>query len=187
MSLCLITPIKDAVMGPCHASIVSFAAKYAATNRRFEHRTIWLCSDLPDARAALVEEAIKTNCEHTLFVDDDMTFKYIDFAHLLDAQVDVVSGLYRKKDPNPMYVGMPVNPENKNGELIEMEHIGLGFALFKTSVLKDIVKKYGNQPFLPLPGMAEDASLCFRYREMGGKIWLHPQVKLGHVGLTIFS
>lgn len=182
MSLCLITPIKDQMMGPTHASVVAFATAYVQSGKRFEHKTSWLCSDLPHARALLLSEALKTDPDHILFIDDDMTFSPQNVFDLLSANVDAVSCVYRKKTPVKEHVGTPLPQGETQGPLIEMERIGLGVALFKTKSLRKCLESQGDKPFQPYPGFDDAESFSLRYRESGSRIWLHTGVKCGHIG-----
>lgn len=52
------------------------------------------------ARNALAHEFLKTPCSHLLFVDADIGFRSGDIIKMIRADVDVIAGVYPKKDIN---------------------------------------------------------------------------------------
>jgi hypothetical protein len=35
--------------------------------------------------------------------------------------------------------------------------------------------------------MGEDYAFCRRWTDMGGKVWVNPEIKMGHVGYKTFQ
>lgn len=192
MSLCIITPIKDSCPGPARDAAIDFATEYTfRTGKRLQRRSTWLSSHLARSRTVLTREALLTNCEHILFLDDDITFSPEDVFSLLNANEDFISGIYHHRKPNGDITGRPVeNPEQK-GSLLDMQFVGLGFSLIKRTALEKLINIYGEALFeFAFDGervRGEDELFCERWRKLGGRIWLHTDVKLGHVGPCIFN
>ena len=56
----------------------------------------------------------------------------------------------------------------------------------KTSVLFDVMAIHGDL-FSPINGLGEDLSFCHRARSIGYKIYVDPEIKLGHCGHYIVT
>jgi len=94
--------------------------------------------------------------------------------------------------------------------LIEVEYGATGFMLIKREVLENMIKYYPETKYIPeiyddikykgLPKYAlfdtmiyedkylsEDYTFCHRWQQMGGKIYVDPQIVLDHVGTYTFK
>lgn len=189
-SLCITTPIKQAIMGPSHVSVVDLAVRYTEQGGKVHHKTTWLASNLAEARGKLLEHALQTGAERILMVDDDIVFSAEDALTLiaLDRGDDIVSGLYKAKIEDGACIGDPL--ESSDGALLEMRRIGLGFALFTRNCLERMVSAHGGGAFEFLHDgtrmLGEDEVFCDRWRALGGRIWMHIGIRLGHIGAHIF-
>jgi hypothetical protein len=124
------------------------------------------------ARNALVHQFLKSDCTHLLFIDADISFKANDVVHLLNADKDVICGIYPKKEINWFTVeqavkrGVPHNELSKHTgsfvinlvdyaptitvpmhEPLEIWNGGTGMMAIKREVfekLKDVVPAYKN-------------------------------------------
>ena len=124
------------------------------------------------ARNALAHNFLKTDCTHLLFIDADIAFKANDVVALLQADRDVICGIYPKKEINWLTVenavknGVPANQlKNHTGsfvinlvdyaptvtvpmnEPLEIWNGGTGMMAIKREVLeklRDVVPKYRN-------------------------------------------
>lgn len=149
-----------------------------------------------NARNNLSMRAIQGNYDYVLWFDSDMTFNPDTFQKLYDTLIetnaDIVSGLYFRRVPpySPVIFSKlditddGVKFENCNDygeESFEVEGIGFGCVLMKTSILLDTALQYKNL-FAPIGGVGEDLSFCWRARECGYKIVVNPKIKCGHVG-----
>ena len=67
-----------------------------------------------------------------------------------------------------------------------MEGIGFGCVLMRSDILFECFSKYGTC-FSPIGQVGEDLSFCWRARELGYKIYLDADIKLGHVGHLIVT
>lgn len=67
------------------------------------------------ARNALVNEFLKTDCTHLLFIDADISFNPYEIAAMFDPDLDVICGIYPKKEinwgtvENAVKSGVPAN------------------------------------------------------------------------------
>lgn len=123
-------------------------------------------------RNALAHGFLKTDCTHLLFIDADIRFNAPDVLKMIDADKDVICGIYPKKEinwqsiKNAMDAGVPdaelkyhtgsfvVNLKNYVGAVtvpvdkpVEIWNGGTGFMLIKREVfekLKDVVPWYVN-------------------------------------------
>jgi hypothetical protein len=125
---------------------------------------------------------------------------------------EMIAGLYPKKslrDTRPVAALL----ENERNGLREAACVGGGFLLVHRKGIERMVDKFkdlaypsdaGNpdqgmsvglwSPFCAVKGaqgksiyLGEDFSFCQRWREMGGKIWVDPNVRLGHVGECLYQ
>lgn len=55
---------------------------------------------IPRARNALVKSFLKGDCTHLLFIDADIRWKGEDIVHLINANVEIICGIYPKKEIN---------------------------------------------------------------------------------------
>ena len=146
-----------------------------------------------DARNEMAKIAVEGNADYVLWIDSDMTFPADALQRMLADDKDVVTGLYftRHGDHKPViyhHVGedgtIPV--KHVPNELFEVEGCGFGMVLMKTSVLRKVAEAY-HLLFHPIPSLGEDLSFCYRWKQLGGKIWCDPSIKCGHIGECVFT
>lgn len=117
------------------------------------------------ARNTCVDEFLKTDATHLLFIDADIGFDPAVIPGMIDRDVDIICGLYPKKEinwpriTNAVQRGVPPHElinhagsvvvnlvEDKptfvdNGQLIEIKNGGTGFMLIKRKVFEKLAKK----------------------------------------------
>lgn len=101
----------------------------------------------------------------------------------------------------------PETLERQDGGLIEVEGVPAGFLRLSRKAVQDMVDAYPGLKFAspvchngeawalfdshkePNHGAywGEDFSFCKRYRDIGGRVWMDPELKLHHVGYKTFS
>lgn len=117
-------------------------------------------------RNALVDQFMQTKCTHLLFIDADIKFNPQDIPPMVDADVDILCGIYPKKEINwhgverAVHGGVPTNQlANHTGSLVvnlvgyagsvtvprdkpvEIWAGGTGFMLIKRKVFDKLKKK----------------------------------------------
>lgn len=166
------------------------------------------CSMVTKARNILVDEFLKTDCTHLMFIDADIGFEPISIFRLLawagDPKKGIVAGVPTSRNPPIDYLvtlDMEGNQAtfNKDG-LVKARRITTAFMMIRRDVfekLKDMHPEweyddvklekhfYSYFDFKSTPGgyLGEDFLFCDRVREAGFEIWADPAIKLEHMGV----
>jgi hypothetical protein len=144
-----------------------------------------------------------------MFIDSDIRFDPEGIFKLIDADKDLIAGLYPVKGYPIRYVvnGMP--EPVMEGNLEEVRHIGTGFMMIKRTVLEQMIAKFPEKKFRDSIGvgkqyepfmfalfetsldangdyMSEDWFFCDVWRAMGGKVFAHKEIILNHTGFHEF-
>lgn len=171
-------------------------------------------SDIYDCRAALVEKFLaRSDATHLMMVDSDVQWPRGAIPRLVDHNVDFAAALYpQRKDPLTyalQYLNddKVLTPDPETG-LIEMAGVSAGFICLTRGMLERMIDHYHSDPIAGLyerngqrrialwdpyrlPGslrkFGEDYAFCRRWRDMGGKIWVDPDIPMAHVGLKVFG
>ena len=146
-------------------------------------------------RNLIIEEALRTQCTHILFIDDDMAFPPDALLKLLRHEVNVVSGLYF----NRCYPHNPVlfdyNQDNRftrhflNDDehgLIECEAVGFGFLLVNTKIFESLAKPYVRMGEIRSDERNEDIGFCLRCRQASIPVHCDLDLPIGHIGQATF-
>jgi hypothetical protein len=160
-------------------------------------------------REKLVRRFLQTNCEMFMFIDTDMAFTALDVIQLLAADVDVVSALYRYRVETIAKAtvhcfrdteGKPIDVNSS--ELQECGFLPTGMLMVRRSVFERMYRTHDHifdqgfkdtswfkalfEPSDPGDVMSdfEGEDICFSrlWRNMGGKMYVKADVKVGHVG-----
>lgn len=162
------------------------------------------------ARNTLAAVFLATKHSHLLFIDADIEFKWYDVIRLLLADKDIVAGIYPKKTLEPEFPvnwlngsTKEVNQCEKSG-CVEILQAPTGFMMIKRDVFEQMMLKYPEWYYRGpkhltkeqskfsyhffqsqvIDGrcLSEDFFFCYIWREMGGSIWMHPNIDLIHYG-----
>lgn len=142
----------------------------------------------------------KLDYDYLMWIDSDIIFNPNQFMKLLSYKEDIVSGLYLMEDQKQFATVKvwdyayfqehgtfqfltPADIADQKG-LIEVSYTGMGFMLVKKGVFekmpypwfKPIEKRVGNMVDFTM----EDVSFCLRAQELGYKIKIDPEIKVGH-------
>jgi hypothetical protein len=164
------------------------------------------------ARNTLTAKFLNTEgSTHLMFIDADIGWEPWHLLVLLDAQKDVIGGLYPMKSlPVKWCVnGIPGKAEEPDGKLIEVTKTGTGFLLIKRDVFDKLnahpaVRHFNNDIGLPKeldPYMktyfdtavregryySEDWTFCENWRDIGGQVFVDKRVLLRHTGTYVFD
>lgn len=153
-----------------------------------------------DSRDYIARVAVQEGFDYVLYADSDMIFDRADVDKLLAHNVGICSGRYvtrRGENKNVLYTKIItrrhfptrcpklIHDEETTG-FGRVEACGFGFCLIKTSVLKTMFKYYKSL-FEPKWGVGEDVAFCIRARKCGFYTFTDRDVKLGHIGETVYS
>ena len=164
------------------------------------------------ARNTLTAKFLHTKeSTHLMFIDADIGWEPWHLLVMLDAQKDVIGGLYPMKSlPVKWCVnGIPGQVEEPGSNLVEVTKTGTGFLLIKRDVFEKLnahpaTKPFNNDIGLPVelnPYMktyfdtavrenryySEDWTFCENWRDIGGQVWVDKRVLLRHVGTYTFD
>ena len=166
---------------------------------------MWVSFDalLQRARNDTIHIALETNCDDLIWIDSDIEWQPEQFFKLLNYQVDVVGGTYRKKGDEEVYVLRQLikkSPDLETG-LIEVEGLGTGFVRFTKAAMQhlwDISEPYIDPKddkerrmifdvVIQTVGgirqmVSEDIHAFNKLKDGGFKVWLDPEITCNHIG-----
>lgn len=166
---------------------------------------------IPRARNNLVSKFLSMpNATHLMFIDVDLGFEAESILRLLLNNKDVVGGLYPKKSLPVSYVVNTVpNPQVFQDDTVEVSTLGTGFMLIKRHVIEKMIgtfpelkykddigfgKQYEHNMYALFDTaispdqhyLSEDWTFCYRWKQMGGRIFANTAIKLDHTGFYKF-
>lgn len=165
------------------------------------------CADLPLARAKLFGKFLRSEHTHMMMIDSDMGFAAADVFRMLEFGEEFVAAAGPKKLSTIEFAygsqddyrnPVPVIPQ-ENG-LFEITDVGGAFVLISRSCAEKMAKAYHER--LGFDGdngedeyavydpivlnrarrLSEDYAFCWRWRKIGGKVLILPDIKLKHTG-----
>lgn len=160
-----------------------------------------------DCRAVIVAQFLASEATDLIFVDSDVVWEAGTLLKLVDAPVDFVAAIYpQRKDPINYCVSWLDKPDlvAEDG-LLEVQGVPAGCMRLSRAMLEKMVAHYPDTQFhcdaapndtaYDLFGayrigklkFGEDYSFCRRWRDIGGKVWIDPKIRMGHVGFKTFE
>jgi hypothetical protein len=162
------------------------------------------------ARNTLVAKFLNTpTSTHLMFIDADIGWEPWHLLVMLNADKDVIGGLYPMKTMPVKWVVNGFEGAKEDGALQEVSKTGTGFMLIKRHVFEKLnrhpaVKTFANDIGLPKeldPHMktyfdtavrenryySEDWTFCENWRDFGGEVWVDKRVLLKHTGTYVFD
>lgn len=150
-------------------------------------------------RNQLAQEFMETGFDKLVFLDSDITFAPGALIKLAHKPVDFVGGCYRYKmqteEKYPItFLDKPELWADENG-LIEVNTLPTGFLALSRNVFDTFVKTHPERvnehfgrliytffqmPFVDGVQWGEDTYFCKEWRDMGGKVYLDPEIELTH-------
>lgn len=153
-------------------------------------------------RASLLKRALRAKGDIFLFLDDDLSWRPEDLLKLVQTEGEVVGGTYlARDDTEPNYMGRVL--QDANGKITSMREDGCieascipaGFLKVTKEAVDKFMKGYPELCYGPGYDQAvdlfnhgaykglwwgEDYAFCRRWREIGGKVWLVPDLDINH-------
>lgn len=160
-----------------------------------------------DCRGLIVAQFLASDATDLVFIDSDVVWEPGALVSLIDRDVDFVAGMYpQRKDPLNFCVQWDQSKAELRAEngLLEVHGVPAGFMRLSRSMLEQMVVAYPDTQFhcpeapddtvYDLFGpyrvgkikFGEDYSFCRRWRDIGGKVWIDPEIRMGHVGYKTF-
>jgi predicted O-methyltransferase YrrM len=162
---------------------------------------------IDDTRAYILADFLKTEGTDMVYVDHDLVWEAGALVKIVDAPVDMCATVYRKRSDKVEY---PVRLHPDKGELWSdpetglLEVAGVGFGLVKCSraMLERMVEAYSELKIAMPDGdticavfepirignlrLHEDFAFCERFRQIGGQVWVDPEILTAHIGSKPF-
>lgn len=147
------------------------------------------------ARNRGVELALENGFKRLWFIDDDVIVPSDAYRKLAANNLDIVSGLYYRRNIPITPVAMKITPQGQqwitawNGELFEADLVGAGCLLVNTDVFRKMPKPWfewwSDRDDLPAGRrFSEDFSWCWKAKNQHGyKILVDSRVQCQHAGL----
>lgn len=170
-------------------------------NEIVDYKEILGMSSISISRGMLIKEFLATKADHILFVDTDMTW-IIDTTkeiinpidRLVKHNVDIISGVMttRHAPIRPCFTPIDKNSYAETKKIFEVSHTGTGFMLITRYVIEYLLRWYPSL-FLPIYDeklkieTSDDVAFCYRARKNHFKIWVDPDIIIGHLGKYAYS
>ena len=178
---------------------------------RMPHKIRYTLGDsmLPKTRNYFVADFLASDCTDLIMLDDDVWWEDGAILRLLSHPCDVVGGVYPKRQEPLEYPvrrldGAVLDPVSG---LLEVKYLPGGFLRMTRECLEAMTKHYEHlayhDPDCPnatatalfwfelrvdedkhkrLAPWGEDFEFCWKWREMGGKVWLDSLLRFYHIG-----
>ena len=152
---------------------------------------------------------LNSDSTHIMFIDADIGWEPWHLLVMLNADKDVIGGLYPMKSLPIKWCVNGFEGARQEGDLQEVSKTGTGFLLIKRHVFEKLnahpaVKSFKNDIGLPQeldPFMktyfdtgvrenryySEDWAFCENWRDIGGDVWVDKRVLLRHSGTYVFD
>jgi len=130
----------------------------------------------------ITAKAVNAGCDYIFRVDDDMIYPKDTLDRLLEANKDVIGGLYYTKyeqqEPVMEYL------DGKEEGLFKCKAMGGGLLLIKCDVFKKIEQPWYGYHWTKhgAVAMSNDWFLCENIRIAGFDIWCDSTITAGHIG-----
>lgn len=169
-------------------------------------------SDLCRARNAIVGKFIDSDCTDLVMIDGDISWGVGAMTRLVEHDQDFVAASYRgRSDEKEMYFVRWPEPKEmwtdpKTGNpLLKVDAITIGFCRLRRACVEKLVASLNGHHYVDplnkdeyLPWLIdfecrdgvrleEGYSLCRKWRDLGGDVWLDPAINLGHMGPKVFE
>lgn len=177
----------------CVLSLLKLERVCRARNIAIEYQFMANESLIPRARNGLAHIYMQTTLSHLLFIDADIEFETEDILRMYDANVDVIGGVYPKKNAirnggnlNTDYAlsllpGVEITPQQP----MPVKYVGTGMMMIKRHVLDDMIThglpsyKIGEGRYYAFFNtcidetetyLSEDYYFCESWRRLGGTV-----------------
>ncbi len=178
-------------------SLISTLPLLAQNGITFTHAFMMNNAIIQDARNRMVAWFMGSTATDMLFIDADISWEPEGLLRLATSPHDVIGGAYRqKREDAELYNIGGMRPGAQR--LIEVDYLGTGFLKISRRCIERMIKKYAATKYQDTEGlecyglfdvtiedgkiMGEDVLFCKRWNDMGGKVFLDPDMTLYHIG-----
>ena len=159
-------------------------------------KTVVGCSLIHKARNELFRIAYESEVDDLIFIDSDQAWTQKDFGNLISPTVDVIGGPVVSKNDLVHYNVKTFDPHFQlfHG-LIDARGVGTGFLRISKRAIKmmwDAAPKYYadgienasvfETAVVDGQFMGEDIQFCNKWRAIGEKVYVHPDISVSHIG-----
>jgi len=199
-SVMILTPAYGGIVtAGFHRSLLTSTLELLEDGIALDSEILENQSLLPLARNTLLTEAYKRKPDDIIWIDTDMIWEPDTLRKLLKHDVDVVGAPCRKKIPDSIQFNFQLDKEasldkDEKG-LIEAKRLGTGFLRMTRKAYTEMWendKKYEVQGVMGSHVfeigiwnnelLSEDFILCEKLRNRGYKIYIDPDLTVGHIG-----
>lgn len=156
-----------------------------------------------DARNGMVHAFLESDCTDMVFIDADVAFRPENLLRLVQHDAELVAGVYPKKQDPAEFPVLPLGGERwaRPDGLVEVAGAPTGFMRIARATIEKLVEAHKDRHFYPQgptdgrphPILFErtleesrrwsgDYSFCRKWRAIGGKVLIDPEMDFGHVG-----
>ncbi len=153
------------------------------------------------ARATCLRKALNAQGDIFVFIDDDLSWEPEALLKLIDTPGEVVAGTYRTREEEENYMGRILQDENgmatsiRADGCIECACVPAGFLKVTKEAVDKFMRGYPHLCYGPTYLQAvdlfnhgahkglwwgEDYAFCRNWRDIGGKVWLVPNLNIDH-------
>lgn len=169
-----------------------------------QHSIVWEvgCAYISAARATMLRKALDTKPDAVIFLDHDLSWRPRDLVSLIQADADVVAGLYRFKEPKLEYMGAVFThedgrPKCREDGLMYAEKVPAGFLKVTAKAVDWFMRKHPSLIYGPMwnPSVdlfnhgahdglwwGEDYAFSRNWRATGEPLFVLPDLDLTHWG-----
>lgn len=202
---------------PYHISMLNTLEYLWKNDIKYDPKYIDGDSLVPRARIALFGQFLSSDATHFLFIDADIDWAPRDVVRMVKADKPVVAAIYRKKkyaEEYPMnffpdsFNNLPYDPETG---CFEIKDAPTGFLMVRRDAALRMAEAYADRRCMIGEGgwdaecnrntfdlfpcftdddgmyLSEDYGFCRMWQRIGGKVWMLPDVELGHTGKERFT
>ena len=209
---------------PCYGGVVSdkttnalFKLGKQFVRNNIDHGILTLANEslISRGRSRIANFFINnTEFEYLFFLDSDVGFEADDVLKLLNHNKEMVCGAYPMKTIPLKWNFTITEPKQREGDLVAIDKIGIGFSLIHRNVFIRIAKQYPELKYIPTNEstthnpteqefnnsyhyfhemrqgniyLPEDLSFFTRARSVGIQAWMDTSINLCHVGSHVFQ
>jgi hypothetical protein len=165
--------------------------------------------DIRLVRATILAKFLATDATDLIFIDHDVQWPGSTLVKLLDYPVDFVAAIYpQRKDPISYSIRWLDKPDlwaDPATGLLEVEGVSAGCLRLSRACCEKMVAAFPDSEFYSAGApndtawnlfgeyrqgrflISEDLAFCMRWRDIGGQVWIDPEITMGHTGPKTFT